>query len=391
MSPSQKRRRRGFEYSPLQSNSFRLLELIPGQSLSADIHCRLQDYQLDLAPPYEAFSCTWGDKKSMCRISLNDLSFHIRPNLGNVLRRLRQSSSTRILWIDAICINQSNEDEKSIQVPLTGNIYTRAEQAIAWLGEETVESGVALDFIPELTKIAKIDDESTWLSHLDDDKFLRRLISLYHLFIHPWWQRMWIVQEVALVPDVLVLCGSRHVRWSIFHYFTIAWMIIEHMPQEHRLKKLQIIAVRALGIYVSSFAEALTRLRQQHQNIFFTPVLLKLSNLPWSFKDRSATDRRDKIYGLLGLLGDHGVQVDYGKPSEDIYLSFSSSFLLEDKGLDLFRWVTGEDYESKNPRLPSWVPDFGPRSIRPISSFLPNQYIGESQRIFMIAGPDRSR
>ncbi|EMD67686.1 hypothetical protein COCSADRAFT_179294 [Bipolaris sorokiniana ND90Pr] len=131
------------------------------------------------------------------------------------------------------------------------------------------------------------------------------------------------------------------------------------MPQEHRLKKLQIIAVRALGIYVSSFAEALTRLRQQHQNIFFTPVLLKLSNLPWSFKDRSATDRRDKIYGLLGLLGDHGVQVDYGKPSEDIYLSFSSSFLLEDKGLDLFRWVTGEDYESKNPRLPSWVPDFG--------------------------------
>jgi hypothetical protein len=97
MSPSQKRRRRGFEYNTLQFNGFRLLELIPGHSLCADIHCRLQDYHLDLAPLYEALSYTWGDEESACRILLDGLPFHIRPNLRDALRRLRQCRDTRII------------------------------------------------------------------------------------------------------------------------------------------------------------------------------------------------------------------------------------------------------------------------------------------------------
>ncbi|OAG06673.1 uncharacterized protein CC84DRAFT_1142628, partial [Paraphaeosphaeria sporulosa] len=161
MSPSQKRRRRGFEYSLLQFNSFRLLELISGHSLYADIHCKLRDYQLDSAPPYEALSYTWGDdSKSACRISLDGLPFHIRPNLRDALRRLRQPRGTRIIWIDAICIDQNSADEKSVQVPLMGKIYHRAERVIAWLGEETFDSGMALDFIPYLTEVAIFDTES---------------------------------------------------------------------------------------------------------------------------------------------------------------------------------------------------------------------------------------
>ncbi|EUC47207.1 hypothetical protein COCMIDRAFT_52629, partial [Bipolaris oryzae ATCC 44560] len=192
MSPGQKRRRRAFQYSHLPFNSFGLLELVPGKSLSADIHCRLRSHQLNSAPPYEALSYTWGDEESTCRISLDGLPFDIRPNLRNALRRLRQSSSTRTIWIDAICINQNNKDEKSIQVPLMRNIYTRAERVIAWLGEEMVDSAVALNFIPDLTDIAKSDTESNWLLHIEDDRFLRRMISLAHLFSLPWWQRIWI-------------------------------------------------------------------------------------------------------------------------------------------------------------------------------------------------------
>ncbi|EUC38128.1 hypothetical protein COCCADRAFT_22470 [Bipolaris zeicola 26-R-13] len=352
---------------------------------------KLQDYQLDSAPPYEALSYTWGVEESTCRISLNSLPFHIRPNLRDALRRLRQSSSTRTVWIDAICINQNNEDEKGVQVPLMGDIYTRAERVIAWLGEETFDSGVALDFLPYLAAVAEFDKESIWLLHLETDKFLRRMMSLVHLFSRPWWKRMWKVQEVALALDVLILCGSRRVPWSIFHSSTIAWMNIGHEPLHWRLNILQRTALRTLGMLVSGFAEALTRLRQARQMSSSPPELLKLSNPLWSFKYRSVTDPRDKIYSLLGLLGDHRVQVDYNKPFEDIYLSLVSSFLLEDKGLDLFRWMTGEYYETRNSRLPSWVPDFGSRSITPVSSFLPNQDVGESQRIFMTAGPDRSR
>jgi hypothetical protein len=271
-----------------------------------------------------------------------------------------------------------------------GEIYTRAERVIAWLGEETFDSGMALDFIPYLTEVAKFDTESIWLFHLGNYEFLRRMMSLVHLFSRPWWQRMWIIQEVALALDVLVVCGSRHVPWSTFHSFTIAWMDTGHMPH-HRFNILQKTALRTLGMLVSGFSEALTRLRLSHQTISSALESLKLPNLLWSFKYRLVTDPRDKIYGLLGLLGDHGVQVDYGKSFEVTYLSIFSLCLLEDKGLDWFRWMTGECYEPKKLCLPSWVPDFGPRSIIPISSFLPNQNEGELQRAFFTAGPDRSR
>lgn len=390
MSPSRKQRRRGFEYSPLQFNHFRLLKLISGRSLCADIHCRLQDYSLDSAPSYEALSYTWGDEESACRILLNGLPFHIRPNLRDALRRLRQPRSTRIIWIDAICIDQNSTDEKSVQVPLMGKIYTRAERVVAWLGEETFDSGMALDFIPHLTEVAEVDTESIWLSHLERDDFLRQMMSLVHLFSRPWWKRMWIIQEVALAPDVLVLCGSRHVPWSTFQVFIIAWMDIGHTPH-HRSNRIQKTALRILGMLVSGFSEALTRLRLSLQTISSAPELLELPNLLWSFKYRLVTDPRDKIYGLLGLLSHHGVQVDYSKPSEDTYVSFFSSCLLEDEGLDWFRWMTGEWYGPKKLCLPSWVPDFGPRAIRPISSFLPNPVRGELQRAFFTAGPDRSR
>ncbi|KAF1959328.1 HET-domain-containing protein [Byssothecium circinans] len=389
MSPRQKRRQRGFEYSPLQCNNFRLLELIPGRSLCADIHCRLRDYQLDSAPPYEALSYTWGDGKNTCWISLNGLPFYIRPNLRDALRRLRQPRSTRTIWIDAICIDQNSADEKSVQVPLMGKIYTRAERVIAWLGEETFDSGMALDFIPYLTKVAKVDTEFIWLLHLERNEFLRRMMSLVHLFFRPWWNRMWIIQEVALSPGVVVVCGSRHIPWSTFHSFIIAWMDTGHMPH-YRSNELQTTALRTLGMLVSNFAEALTRLRLSLRTISSAPESFKLSNLLWSFKYRLATDPRDKIYGLLGLLSHHGVQVDYSKSPEDTYVSFFSSCLLEDKCLDWFRWMTGERYETKKLCLPSWVPDFGPRAIRPISSF-PDLVRGELQRTFLTAGPDRSR
>jgi hypothetical protein len=134
MSPSQKRRRRGFEYSPLQFNTFRLLELICGQSLYADIHCRLRNYQLDSAPPYEALSYTWGDEESACRISLGGLPFHIRPNLLDALWRLRQPRSTRIIWIDALCIDQNSADEKSVQVRGVLNVFHMLELFDLWRG-----------------------------------------------------------------------------------------------------------------------------------------------------------------------------------------------------------------------------------------------------------------
>lgn len=108
------------------------------------------DYYLDSKPPYEALSYTWGDEESACWILLDGLPFHIRPNLRHALRRLRQPRHTRVIWVDAICIDQTGTDEKSVQVLMMGRIYAGARRVVAWLGEETFDSGMGNTSLLEL-------------------------------------------------------------------------------------------------------------------------------------------------------------------------------------------------------------------------------------------------
>lgn len=91
-------------------------------------------YSTTSAPPYEALSYTWGDEESACWISLVGLPCHIRPNLLDALWRLRQPRSTRIIWIDALCIDQNSADEKSVQVPGVLNVFHMLELFDLWRG-----------------------------------------------------------------------------------------------------------------------------------------------------------------------------------------------------------------------------------------------------------------
>jgi hypothetical protein len=257
-------------------------------------------------------------------------------------------------------------------MPLMRKIYTVAERVIVWLGEETFDTGVAIDFIPHLTEVARLDIKENWLRLLGQDEFLRKMSSLISLFFRPWWQRTWVIQEVALAKAVLVLCGPRQSPWSIIESFVMAWMDIKYAPPLQTRTRLQKTALRTRGMRVSGYSEALARLRLDLQTNSCTPKSLELSSLLWSFKNQSVTDPMDRIYGLLGLLSDHGVKVDYySKSPEDIYTSFFCSCLSGDRGLDWFRWITGEHRETRKLDLPPWVPDFGSRAMIPISSFLP--------------------
>ncbi|KAK8012010.1 hypothetical protein PG989_000270 [Apiospora arundinis] len=339
----QRRRRQpyNYQYQLLPPDSFRQLELLPAATLYADINCRLWNHPMESAPSYEALSYTWGD----------------------------------------------GEKEKGVQVPLMRKIYTGAQRVIVWLGEESFDSRTAVEFIPVLTRVAQVADQALWLQLLSQEDFLRRMSSLICLFYRQWWTRTWTIQEVSLAREVIVLCGSCQIDWSIIHSFVMAWMDIEFEPPLSERTHLQTTALRTLGMLISGFSEALFRLRQELQTNTSAGKTMTLSNLLWSFKSRSVTDPRDKVYGLLGLLDHHQVQVDYSRPAEDIYVSVFRSFLSEDGGLDWFRWMTGELRRPGKLDLPSWVPDFNERKTRPISSFLPYP---DSKRLFSADGPVRS-
>lgn len=96
-------------YAPLDTDrrEIRLASIVPGR-WSEDVYCNLKVVSLDDTPTYEALSYTWGDPLDKTPIFLNGLTFLVTKNLLWALRRLRHSRETRYIWIDALCINQSN-------------------------------------------------------------------------------------------------------------------------------------------------------------------------------------------------------------------------------------------------------------------------------------------
>lgn len=172
------------------------------------------------AEKYEALSYPWGvDQPEDCKIKIaigddrEYRTFNIKRNLELALRLLRSHikppNYSKFLWVDAMCINQNNIPEKSIQIPLMAEIYSRAENVCVWLGEPTDNSDQAIQFVHDV------------LQHEDFDKLLTRSTSpqweaFYELLKRRWFRRRWIVQEIALARSATLYCGQRDVSWDDF-------------------------------------------------------------------------------------------------------------------------------------------------------------------------------
>lgn len=137
-------------YHPIKSpaGEIRLLSIQPAGSLVAPIICRLYPQLLSQNPQYEALSYTWDKKESEPRfITLNGESFTVQENVERAIRRLRQRKTPRTVWIDAICINQDDTDERNCQVLLMRDIYSKAQQVCIWLGEPTEGGKLAIGLL----------------------------------------------------------------------------------------------------------------------------------------------------------------------------------------------------------------------------------------------------
>ena len=104
-------------------------------------------------------------------IFVNGKSFHIHSSLDAALRQLRQHDQERRLWIDAICINQEDNEEKSAPVALMRKVYSNAQRVVVWLGKSSFDSDAAINFIQLLTQVAGRDDEDEWRKLFSKDEF----------------------------------------------------------------------------------------------------------------------------------------------------------------------------------------------------------------------------
>ncbi|PMD28507.1 HET-domain-containing protein, partial [Hyaloscypha hepaticicola] len=197
---------RHYQYRPLEKGRcIRLLRLEPGDAAAAQ-KISIFHADLDQQATYEALSYTWGDPDDTTLISCTEegSTLAVTRNCEAALRSLRLEYEERTLWIDAICIDQSNVDERGQQVRLMSDIYKQAQQVIAYLGEASHDSQVGMDFIlHDLQAISAAGED-------------RPSMAIDHILTRPYFERIWIIQEIVFARQVNIVLGDRTVDWEAF-------------------------------------------------------------------------------------------------------------------------------------------------------------------------------
>lgn len=173
-----------------------------------------------------------GAEEASCEILLNDQIFKIRDNLHQFLRRLRFTNLSLLLWVDAICIDQSDIEERTSQVALMRCIYANAQEVLVWLGQDTLgedfkDGEAALELIPQfvvfLERLGETESDNEMADALADYEFSAKFLCVCNLLERPWWTRIWIVQEMAVArKGPHVCCGSVFVNGSWFERLAFA-------------------------------------------------------------------------------------------------------------------------------------------------------------------------
>ncbi|KAF4959518.1 hypothetical protein FGADI_1585 [Fusarium gaditjirri] len=315
--------------SPLH---IRLVHLQPGTDGS--VYCELMSVSIDSAPGYEALSYTWGDPSSTETITMatqgseTAQQFSVTSNCFSALKRLRYNDRPRVLWIDALTIDQSSVDERNHQVSLMSRIYSQAAGVVVYLGESADNSDLAIEFIMECYDPSP---ENTSLSFPRSDTLMD---ALRNFFLRPWFTRVWVIQEVFLSAGKIIYCGEKELSWSAMENF-------KHYLVNTRL--------RFRLPYVVSASK-------RHLEEEATEELLLRALL--DSRHCEATDPRDKIYSLLPILQSCdkslGLIPRYQDTPEMIYTDCALS-LLPTCGWKILYAVQGH---SAIGRLSSWIPDW---------------------------------
>jgi hypothetical protein len=358
-------------YSGLDSNraEIRVMRILaPYNSLSSRLDCSLETISLDAQPTpvYVALSYVWGpvlDDHSLGHVYLNGTPITVTANLLVALIHLSTRCAREVpFWIDAISINQADLIERGQQVQLMQRIYMDAFHVWAW---QIPISGTnaGMDFIEEAGAQVVTTSGSTtrkwpslsrsWLlSKVRDPEMTSTWESVCKLLIQPYWRRNWIIQELFFAQHLRIICGSRMARMGLL------FSIIEGLSSIELNEGL-------LGCLVPEniLSDAFS----------FSQIALLLSsgrdtlpNILGRFANSMATDPRDKIYSVLGLVTPHSslsLPVDYTIQWPEVFTSATTYIIESDGNLDILATSASGSVE-----LASWIPNFANQSVYTIST-----------------------
>ncbi|EHK20094.1 uncharacterized protein TRIVIDRAFT_126440, partial [Trichoderma virens Gv29-8] len=302
-------------------SEIRTLQIEPGAH-DSPLCCKFHVTTLDnLDCPYEALSYAWGndnpDSHESIFFGANQVG--VTPSLADALRRLRLSDEPRHIWADALCINQADNVEKSLQVSMMGRIYNQCKQGAIWLGPlgdtTQTDAQAALD---TLSWIASDQDPPPWMD--DEQRRIATAAALKTAINVSWWSRIWTVQEALLPPRATLYWGPCELSWDVLDRASDSFFD-DTAPAIHGefwdngcLLDLQ-ANLRGLGA-------------SREEELF---------QLLWRWRFRKATDPRDKVYGVLGFRQDVSLpsvkMCDYTVDVRTLYHTAPISRALHHRGI----------------------------------------------------------
>jgi hypothetical protein len=345
-------------YRALTRNSekqpFRLVTLLPGEG-DSQLMCFLSRASLLGQPEFVAVSYTWGDPVNTHEIICEGASFHVTSNLKAILLELRRKSRRVRLWIDAICINQSDIVEKEQQILLMRKIYEAASRVVVCLGPGGYwDSWSAWDLIDRLLRAKKLqaerNDTRTFfemkakdLKDYDLKLYEEAFWALGTMMECSWFKRVWVIQELAVAKRAIVLWKGEEKLWEDFVeaiIYAADFCLPTMWSNAHRITRI---------MYLDA-ARCTVQKGESHG-------LLHLLFMHRSF---DSTDLRDKIYALSGLANDMDVldvKPSYSISAAELYRAVALKMLKNGRHLDLLS-IPRVPGPSKVGILPSWVPDW---------------------------------
>ena len=345
------RRNESFEYPKISSqNQIRLLAVDPPSSLiSEQSKFKLQVEMVDKLPQIEyiALSYFWGEARTdndIHHIIVEGQKFWVRHSLWTFFETVRKFDLTLPIYIDAICLDQTNVVERGHQVKLMEKVYRSAQQTHVWLGcphERQVEVLASLQRLEHC--IASQIPQQSW----DHCSF----IGLSYMCSRNYWRRLWVVQELLLSKAVKIHCGQFTFSWDTLLALTKtplpindtisvpevdenlswwdAWFFTQPEDYSQQLERDEQI------IYGWQFALRLFRCRQRWPSRNAEGVL-RTPDLPFheaisAFQLQQCRVQRDKIFALIGLLDPEGrsmINPDYDVLLHQVFLDAAAAGLI---------------------------------------------------------------
>jgi len=304
---------------------------------------------------YEALSYCWGDAREMAEILISNSpdimadknsakNVEISSTLAWALRYLRRADRIRVLWVDALCINQKDSSERGEQVRRMADIYRSACMVVIWLGESAENSEAAIDafhYIGQQIELSTASDifpspdaaERQWYDSSTPLPYDKQIfMAMAALAQRPWFTRLWVYQEVRFAKTAMIQCGYQTIPWSLFRG-------------------------AAVFLYGNDYTPASLRTNlDPTARIAIAQTSTPLFNIIMQTSTRLCKDPKDKVYGLLGFTpSDLVIHPDYSNQVETVYTDAVIAYTNYFCRFDFLRICNLGPWRLEN--LPSWVPD----------------------------------